>query len=250
MRCKIIFLVVFLFSFIRGKAQQDTTQFYVKEFLPPDSIHKLWLGIEGGLEYCDRYFKTSDRYYASRTNFTNVGKRIPGSSFHLGVGTYYTLNHAWKIESGVHFLMNTYAISKYRQPFLTKSIVTGNDSILYKDIGFDYYQAYLYLPLYIKHMFYESQTISVYASGGTGMLILLIDADRNEYTNSYTPYQLTYNPLTITWHAGIGVFYKLSPDLLLKIEPGCRGTVTSPLKHPDGGSLFNAILSFGIIYTQ
>ena len=146
--------------------------------------------------------------------------------------------------------MNTYSIVKYKQPFLSKSIITGNDSLLYKDIGFDYYQSYLYFPLYIKHILYEKSTFSVYASGGTGLLILLLDADRNDYANSYTPYQLTYNPLTITWHAGVGIFYKLSPDLLLKIEPSFRATVTSPLQHPDRGNLFNALLSLGLIYTQ
>jgi hypothetical protein len=249
MKYKAWLILYLLFSAQFLQAQTDSLSIRPKEFIVEDSLSRIWFGIEGGLERCDRTVKTNDRYYASRNNFTNADKRTPGNGFHMGASLYYDYSPKWKLETGVHYFTNLYHIEKFNLPFLLHDPNTGKDSVVYSDLRYTYYQVYFYIPLHLKYILLDRPRLKLYVSAGTGLQFLMLNADDKDYQGVNSGYRLSYNPFVLSWYAGFGAFYDLGSHLLLKLEPGIRGNLTSVTHKPDRTALYNSMISLGLVYT-
>jgi hypothetical protein len=217
---------------------------------PEQVANSRWqLGIVAGYEKNYQRFHTSDTVSTSATNFSNVGKRIPFHNFHIGISALYNINQQWKFETGLLYVPSFSATLKYDLPFKTTA-VSGFDTIVSGNLRQEFKPSYLYVPLHMKRVVKSNERTDWFVSAGSGVWILLLKSEDYNIGLPQNNYRMKYNPLIASWYVGAGCFIRLSDDILLKIEPGLRGTFTSVLREPDSGSYFHPTLSFNIIYTE
>jgi len=217
---------------------------------PLQAPDKRWQwGIVAGYEKNHQWYHANDTVSTSATNFSNVGKRIPFHNFHMGISALYSFNQQWKFETGLMYVPSFSATLKYDLPFKTTA-VSGFDTIVFGNLRQEFKPSYLYVPLHLKRVVKSYRKTDWFVSAGSGVWLLLFKSEDYNIGLPQNNYRMKYNPLIASWYVGGGCFIRLSEDILLKIEPGLRGTLTSVLKEPDSGSYIHPALSVNIIYGE
>jgi hypothetical protein len=213
---------------------------------------KFAIGLVYSPDFCYR-IATADASYRSTRDFYNTVE-IPKFGYTTGLNFLWQLNKKFSLEAGALYSDKGY---QTKQEPLSNGLYGGNfvnqpDNAV--SGSFVYHIQFLDIPLKVNYYLLRTG-VKLFLSGGLSTNIFL--GEKDTYTVTYgdghtttrelTPYS-TPSAINLSVVAGIGISFHISRQLLVRIEPVYRQSLTPLSYSPIKYYLYSAGLNTGLYY--
>lgn len=224
----------------------STVGFFAQE-LSSKKFNRFQLGVSFSPDVCYRTLKETD-ITTTQTNIFLIDARnemeTPKFGYTAGVNFSYSLNQHFRIESGLHFSNKGYGMKK--QDLYSNQQEPGIPT------NFKFIENFYYLdiPLKVNFALGKNKWRFISSVGASANFFLketqtqvLYFSDKTDRSTSSDGY--SYNKLNISTMVSLGIDYRLSDKMSLRIEPTFRYGVLKIIDAPVTAYLYSAGMNVG-----
>ena len=234
---------------------QDT----LKQNTPSTEFKRLLFGVNISPDYC---FRTLVNKYGSSTSSDIIDLRdkieIPKISFTAGLNICYNFSKHLGIEAGLQYSNKGYEIKNWELTFgddpNSGSASNNSAGPVPMNVKFIYNYIYLDIPIRAIYSFGEKRIHGVASFGvATNILVkatrtTILVFDNGDVSRHTCGRQENFNFVNISPLISLGIDYRISNKINLRVEPTMRYGILTIIDAPITTNLWNAGLNISCYY--